>query len=300
MYRTFALLVCVLLCQTGGNVAVAAAETADMALIPAGHFMMGSTPAEATRDKVTPEFAELQLPQHEVSVPSFLLAKHDVTRAEFAAFVSATGYASVGCNVWDGFKWAMVATASWQSPGFDQTDRDPVVCVSLADVDAYARWYSTKMGRVFRLPSEAEWEYAARAGTTTSRYWGDDPAQQCAYANGSSLTYASKFTQEPDINRACADGYLYTSPVGAFKPNAWGLYDMLGDVWQWTSDCAHKGYDGAPADGSAWMTGKCTAHFYRGGSWYDGPWLLRAATRNGGKVGDRYNGVGFRLAASLP
>jgi len=145
----------VLLCQTGGNVAVAAAETADMALIPAGHFMMGSTPAEATRDKVTPEFAELQLPQHEVSVPSFLLAKHDVTRAEFAAFVSATGYASVGCNVWDGVKWAMVARASWQSPGFDQTDRDPVVCVSLADVDAYARWYSTKMGRVFRLPSEA-------------------------------------------------------------------------------------------------------------------------------------------------
>ncbi len=295
-----AFIACALLCLFGGSGIAAPADVDDMAVIPAGHFMMGSTPADATRDKVAPEFAALQYPLHAVSVPSFLLAKHDVTRAEFGAFVSATAYVSSGCNVWNGFTWAMVATASWQSPGFDQTDRDPVVCVSLADVDAYARWYSQKMGRMFRLPSEAEWEYAARAGTTTSRYWGDDSAQQCTYANGSSMTYGKKFPQEPDINRACADGYVYTSPVGSFQANAWGLYDMLGDVWQWTSDCAHKGYDGAPADGSAWMTGKCTSHFYRGGSWYDGPWLLRAATRNGGKIGDRYNGVGFRLAASVP
>jgi formylglycine-generating enzyme required for sulfatase activity len=295
-----AFIACALLCLFGSNGIAGPTDVDNMMVIPAGHFMMGSTPAEATRDKVAPEFAALQYPQHAVSVPSFLLAKHDVTRGEFAAFVTATAYVAAGCNVWNGFTWTMVATASWKSPGFDQTDRDPVVCVSLADVDAYARWYSQKMGRTFRLPSEAEWEYAARAGRSTSRYWGDDSAQQCTYANGSSLTYGKKFPQEPDINRACADGYVYTSPVGSFQPNAWGLYDMLGDAWQWTSDCAHKGYDGAPADGSAWMTGKCTSHFYRGGSWYDGPWLLRAATRNGGKTGDRYNGVGFRLAASVP
>ena len=190
-----------------------------------------------------------------------------------------------------------VSTASWRNPGFAQTDRDPVVCVNRRDVDAFVRWYSAKEGRTFRLPTEAEWEYAARAGTTQSRYWGDGLVVQCEYSNGSSMTYGSKFTQEPDIDHRCADGYVYTSPVGSFRPNPWGLYDMLGDAWQWTADCGHKNYVGAPTDGSAWLTGKCRSRPYRGGSWYDGPWLLRAAMRNFGYINERYNGVGFRLAA---
>jgi formylglycine-generating enzyme len=273
----------------------------DFVVIPVGHFTMGSTAADTKRDKVTDEFAVLEYPAHEVTVPAFLLGRYDVTVGDFAKFVDDTGYdTSGGCNVWDGFKWTKTPGAGWRKPGFEQTDRHPVVCVSIADVNAYAAWYSKKMGRAYRLPSEAEWEHAARAGTTTSRYWGDDPSVQCTYANGSSLTYAAAFPQEPDVERGCADGYVYTSPAGTFKPNPWGLYDMLGDVWQWTSDCANKGYNGAPSDGSAWMTGHCGTHFYRGGSWYDGPWLLRAATRNGGYVNERYNGVGFRLAASLP
>jgi ketosteroid isomerase-like protein len=107
------------------------------------------------------------------------------------------------------------------------------------------------------------------------------------------------FPKEPEVNRACADGYVFTSPVESFRPNAWGLYDMLGDVWQWTADCLHQNYIGAPSDGSVWTTGSCRWRIYRGASWYDGPWLVRSAMRNGGRLDGRYNGVGFRLAATL-
>lgn len=269
-----------------------------MIAIPGGHFVMGSSAGETSKLGIPDKFAHRELPQHEVAIVPFFLAKHDVTRGEFARFVAGTGYVSTGCNVWDGFRWTYVDVASWKSPGFEQTERDPVVCVSRGDAQAYIRWYARKTGQAYRLPSEAEWEYAARAGSTTIRYWGDDDARQCTYANGSSLTYSERFPKEPDINRKCADGYVYTSPVESYRPNAWGLYDMLGDVWQWTADCAHDNYIGAPSDGSAWTSGACNEYIYRGASWYDGSWLLRSATRHTGGRYDRYNGVGFRLAAS--
>jgi sulfatase modifying factor 1 len=278
---------------------LAATQAGDMIVIPAGHFTMGSDAIERAHNDAMKDLARHEQPRHEVTVASFLLAKFDVTRGEFAEFVAQTGYTSVGCNVWDGFKWSAVATASWKNPGFEQTDRDPVVCVNAADVDAYIRWYSAKTGEKYRLPSEAEWEYAARAGTTTSRFWGDDLAQQCTYANGSALSYSKAFPQEPDVNRSCSEGYVYTSPVGTYQPNPWGLYDMAGDAWQWTADCWNNSYAGAPADGTAWTTGDCALRPYRGGSWYDGPWQLRSAMRNDGKIDGRYNGVGFRLASSI-
>jgi formylglycine-generating enzyme len=276
------------------------APPAEMVLIPGGRFTMGSSASETSREGVPKEYAIWERPRHEVAIASFLLARDDVTRGEFARFVAETGYvASGGCNVWDGFRWTHVDVASWKSPGFNQTDRDPVVCVNQNDVAAYIGWHSRKMGRSYRLPSEAEWEYAARAGSSTSRYWGDDAAQQCSYANASSLTYGKMFPKEPDVNRACADRFVFTSPVESFRPNGWYLYDMLGDVWQWTADCGHVNYNGAPSDGSPWTTGKCRWRIYRGAGWYDGPWLVRSAMRNMGRLGGRYNGVGFRLAATL-
>jgi len=271
----------------------------DMVVIPAGRFSMGSTTAETDSNKVPDMFAAYEHPQHEVTIMAFLLARHDVTRAEFASFVKATGYSISGCHVWDGFNWKDVASASWRNPGFPQTDRDPVVCVNYADIAAYIAWLSKKTGRSYRLPTEAEWEYAARAGTLTSRYWGKDPSLQCSFANGAARTYSQRFPKEPDVNRACSDGYLYTSPVGSFAPNPWGLFDMLGDVWQWTADCGNENYIGAPSNGSAWTSGDCVHHVYRGGSWFDGPWLLRAATRNFGDLNRRFNGTGFRLARSI-
>ena len=270
----------------------------DMVPIPAGSFLMGSSEAETASNHVLQEFAAHEHPLHEVRVSAFLLARRDVTRGEFAEFARSAGYSpSSGCHVWDGYQWRETATASWRSPGFDQTDQDPVVCVNRSDIEAYIKWRSQETGRAYRLPTEAEWEYAARAGTSTSRFWGDDVSKQCAFANGAAESYSRRFPQEPDVNHACSDGYVFTSPVGSFAPNPWGLSDMLGDVWQWTADCGNASYDGAPSDGSAWSSGDCVHHVYRGGSWFDGPWLIRSATRHFGDVDRRFNGTGFRLAA---
>jgi formylglycine-generating enzyme required for sulfatase activity len=269
-----------------------------MVVIPAGHFTMGSTPAETSRENLKDEWARWEHPQHEVQLRSFALAKYDVTRGDYAQFVQATGHSGAGCFVFNGQGFAKSDTADWRSPGFDQTDRDPVVCVDHDDAEAYVRWYSSKMGHEYRLPTEAEWEYAARAGTTTARYWGDDAGNQCSYANGADQAAGRQFPKWTVAS--CSDGYVFTSPVGTFQPNAWGLYDMLGNVWQWTQDCWNESYTGAPTDGSAWTTGNCGRRVVRGGSWYDNPADLRSANRGRNVTGGRSSPLGFRLARTLP
>ncbi len=273
-----------------------AAASSEFARIPAGAFEMGSDPKDLPSEQEIHGFPGWEQPRHRVAVKAFQLARLAVTRGEFASFVTATGYAAQGCNVWDGFEWSAQPDASWRAPGFSQTDRDPVVCVSSADAEAYIAWYGKQTGRHYRLPSEAEWEYAARAGSTTIQRLGENPPELCSHANGSASEYSAAFPQEPDVNKACSDGYLHTAPVGSLRPNSWGLYDMQGNVWQWTADCRHENYEVAPTDGSAWLSDACDQRVYRGGSWYDGPWLLRATTRHFGKTDGRYNGVGFRLA----
>jgi formylglycine-generating enzyme required for sulfatase activity len=192
---------------------------------------------------------------------------------------------------------------SWRDPGFPQTDRDPVVNVSATDATAYAAWLSRKTGKAYRLPSEAEWEYAARAGATTARFWGDDRDRTaaCGYANVADETLRENFFAQPDRDRffACDDSYAATSPVGKFHRNGFGLYDMLGNVWQWTADCYSNGYSGAPSDGSAWTTGDCDRRVLRGGSWAAIPRFLRAGTRSRIGTDKRGNDAGFRLARIL-
>jgi formylglycine-generating enzyme required for sulfatase activity len=268
----------------------------DMVLIPAGRLTMGTIGDSGAPSDIARMLAGMEKPQHAVDVPAFRLARRAVTRGDFARFVAATGHEAKGCEVFDGASWTNPETASWKSPGFPQTDRDPVVCVSPADARAYMDWLATLTGRAYRLPSEAEWEYAARAGTGGQRYW-SKAADQCLHANGATRTYRDHFPKEPDFNRACADGFVFTAPVGSFRANPWGLYDMLGNVWQWTADCGNQTYRGAPADGSAWRSGACENQTYRGGGWYDGPWLLRYSMRNGNRATARSNGVGFRLAS---
>lgn len=282
----------------------------DTVRIPAGRFLMGATADDAARDHVIPFIAEGERPRHEVAVAAFRLARHAVTRGEFARFVAATGYApEPGCQVWYGESGSgRRPAAGWRDPGFPQTDRHPVVCVNRADIDAYIAWLSRTTGRAWRLPSEAEWEYAARAGSTTSRPWGDRLARQCDFANGAAREYARRlpepafylkdFPDSPDANRDCTDRHVFTAPVGAFRPSAFGLYDMLGNVWQWTADCRRSGYAGAPADGRPWREPGCAGAVWRGGAWYDGPWLLRVTLAKNGRLTDRDNGVGFRLARS--
>jgi formylglycine-generating enzyme required for sulfatase activity len=279
--------------------------------VPAGTFMMGSSAQEAAREGLPAAYVGDEQPVHQVTIAKpFALGEYPVTRGEFAAFVHETGHDPKGCLVFarskldqNNQKWEENPQRSWRNTGYVQDDKHPVVCVSFDDAQAYVEWLSKKTGKTYRLPSEAEWEYAARAGSTTTRFWGDGREEACQYANVGDIYGANRLKwDKQDKNRVfqCNDGFAYTSPVGSYKPNAFGLYDMLGNVYQWTQDCVHDGYQGAPADGSAWTDGKCDGRAQRGGSWSNGPWGTRSAGRNGGPPKFRNLDVGFRVARTLP
>jgi formylglycine-generating enzyme required for sulfatase activity len=276
----------------------------EMVVIPAGSFLMGSSDEETARDveAVAPKnevhFAQRYMasehPQHSVSIEqSFALGKYRVTRGEFAAFVGETGYSTDGgCTLWIDHTYPVRPEAGWQNPGFIQTDRDPVVCVNWRDAKAYIAWLNGKLhdrrpaegDGPYRLPSEAEWEYAARAGTRTVRWWGDSIGSGSADCDGCGSRWDK---QQP-------------APAASFQANPFGLSDVLGSAWEWNEDCWNETYVGAPRDGSAWTTGKCELRVMRGGSWSSRPWLLRSAFRTRENPNDRMNSNGFRLAKTLP
>jgi formylglycine-generating enzyme required for sulfatase activity len=277
-----------------------------LVVIPSGEFTMGSPAAESGRGVD-------EGPQHPVSIAQpFALGRSEVTVAEFRRFVQDTGYQTEaerdsraqGCA---GFIYADPAArgpspqpfTSWRSPGLAQAQADPhpVLCVSWNDARAYAQWLSKKTGKRYRLPSEAEWEYAARAGNGAARFWGEDPVQACRYANVADL---SRFqTWSFGQKHECTDGHYFTSPAGGYAPNRFGLYDMIGNVWEWTEDCWNASYAGAPADGSAWLAGDCTQRVLRGGSWSTVPRYARSATRYKNPADFRDNLTGFRVARTL-
>ena len=279
--------------RTAGTVFRDCPECPEMVVVPAGTFTMGSAAAEkswaATHGGNLASVAD-ESPQHQVSLRSFALGRYDVTRGEYGAFVRQTGYpAGDGCGP-DSFKWNKQAGVSWQNPGFPQTDRDPAVCVSWQDAQAYVAWLNGKVRRPasttsdgpYRLPSEAEWEYAARAGTTTVFWWGDDESGASGHA-----WYKDNSGGQ-------------THPVGSKPANAFGLYDMVGNVWQWTRDCYAESYANAPTDGSANEAANACLRVDRGGSWLYPAWLLRPAARERNPADYRDILMGFRLARTLP
>ncbi len=276
----------------GGEVFRDCPSCPELVVIPAGEFWMGSPASEQGRN-------DDEGPQRQVRVERFALGRYEVTRGEYAAFAAATGRDGDRCYVFDGddgFGWS--DRASWLSPGFPQTDDHPAVCVSWDDARAYARWLSGETRRNYRLPSESEWEYAARGGTTMSRYWGDGSSGQCGDANGADAAAKQRFGHWTVAS--CNDGRVFTSPVGTFAANGFGLFDVLGNVSEWVEDCWHDSYRGAPSDGRAWTGGgDCGRRVSRGGSWYDTPRLLRAASRDRLDAGFRVAYVGFRLARTL-
>jgi formylglycine-generating enzyme required for sulfatase activity len=267
----------------------------EMVAVPAGSFAMGSRKNEKGRDGN-------EGPQHPVTiVRPFAVGKFEVTVDQFAAFVKETGH-DMGstCDVWQDGKWAERPGRSWNNPGFTQSGSHPVACVSWDDAKAYVAWLSGKTGRAYRLPTEAEWEYAARAGTTTRYHFGNDEKDLCRYGNGADRTArndiagAKSWTVLP-----CSDGHAYTAPVGSFPANGFGLHDVHGNVWEWTEDCWHDNYTGAPPDGSAWTTGDCKIHVLRGGSWGYPPVYLRSAVRGMIAANYRYINSGIRVATTL-
>jgi formylglycine-generating enzyme required for sulfatase activity len=261
---------------------------------------MGAAPGENQRYQVPAEEAARDEPQHRVTFAKpFALAKFDVTHGEFAAFAHTTGFTPrAGCLTVIGNNWVPQPRAGWEDPGYPQTDNDPVVCMNMLEINAYLRWLSNTTGKNYRLPSEAEWEYAERAGSTTAFYWGDEAKDACAHENVGDEAYGQKYAVSAPI--PCNDGYSDIAPVGSFKPNAFGLYDMAGNVFDQLADCWNENYVGAPTDGSAWMTGECGRHVVRKAAFGNPhPFMFRAASRNAeGEIAKR-NRYGFRVALSL-
>ena len=241
-----------------------------------------------------------QKPVHRVTIKSFQMSKYEVTKAEFAAFIKATGYRTdaeknaggdKGCLGYSNGNWNWQPGTSWRDPVFKQRDGGPVVCISWNDAKAYIKWLKGESGKNYRLPTESEWEYAARAGSDTQYPWGNQASHE--YANYGKDKCCGGLAQG-------RDRWEYTSPVGSFASNAFGLHDMHGNVWEWTDDCWNGSYQGAPTDGSAWNSGDCGRRVLRGGSWDDKPKGVRSAYRHWDHVDDRGNYIGFRLVLSRP
>jgi formylglycine-generating enzyme required for sulfatase activity len=286
----------------------------ELVVVPGGSFQMGSPTSEADRNNN-------EGPVHEVRPKAFGLGRTEITRGEFAQFVQATGYKTDaerntnapdktgmdGCFVIDkDFKSGWKAGTSWRDPLYAQTEAHPAVCISWNDAHAYAEWLTRETGQKYRLPSEAEMEYAIRAGTQTSWPWGNNPNGGCATSNGADVTFLKGLGNpwalaigKPVAASTCEDGFVHTAPVASLKSNAFGLYDMVGNVYEWAQDCYHEDYNGAPSDGSVFAGGNCAAHFIRAGSFTDEPAYLRSAVRIGTRTAYRYHNFGMRVARDL-
>ncbi len=291
----------------------------EMVALPSGEFIMGSTEKELGHTMFTSDNMVFERPQHKETIKRFAVGKFDVTKADYAAFVKATNRKSACGCAWaylagDSTPWMLNRSANWNHLGFPQDSTHPVVCITYADAHDYADWLSKKTGKQYRLLTESEWEYASRAGTNTAYPWGDSASRD--YANyGTDTTVGVGHAEGKDK-------WVYTSPVGSFPPNPWGLYDMQGNVLQWVEDCMSIPYHNYGSDGSAYrsddtlhtdlpvfsnINGKksCSFHICRGGDFGDPPALIRSASRNYADVTDdpatnySSSGLSFRLARSF-
>ena len=231
-------------------------------IIPAGSFQMGDIQGVGNSD---------ERPVHTVQIRAFAMGKYEVTFEQYDAFCLATNRKKVSARLGGAFLFS------------SERGNHPVINANWDGAQAYARWMSEQMGKRFRLPTEAEWEYAARAGSSTKYSWGNEIGTNKANCNAC----GSKWD-----NRNVA-------PVGSFQPNAFGLYDMHGNVREWVADCFNDSYNGAPSDGSAWLAGACRNRVMRGGSWYHTPWSVRSAFRVRGPANVRLDRGGFRLVQEL-
>ncbi len=261
-----------------------------MTVLPAGRFEQGS---KYTDIGASP----FEKPLHAVAIAyPFAMSTNAVTVDEFRAFVAATGRnMQGGCDIYDG-NWRRRPDSDWENPGFAQTGSHPVTCASWNDAKAYAAWLSKTTGHRYRLPSASEWEYAARAGGAAVLPW-SDASGACTGANVADQSAARRYPGWAVFG--CDDGFVFTAPVGSFRANAFGLNDMLGNVFQWTEDCWRADYTGAPIDGSARTGGDCSDHELRGGSWFSNPAYVRANYRNHFAADYRTSSVGIRLVREV-
>lgn len=264
-----------------------------MATIAAGSFEMGSLKRESTQ------------PIHTVNIKEFSMGKFEVTVNEFRQFIEATNYAAPQTcrhqmNAW----FLESSTGNWQTNALNTSEFQPVVCIDWQAANAYAQWLAKETGKPYRLPSEAEWEYAARAGTKTDYYFGEDPEnkQVCEYANVADLRGENILQRDSNTSyynwsgkiANCTDHSAYASIVGMYKPNAFGLFDVLSNVQEFLADCYKKGYDHVAGNGLAYTSENCQQRSIRGGSWH---WSHAPLVQRSAIPEDFAGGVdGFRLA----
>lgn len=261
--------------------------------IPKGTFKMGSPMSD--KDRYENET------QHEVTLSrDFYMGLYEVTRGQFRKFVEDTGYKTEAEEGDGAYGWNSKGKEEyeknkdfiWRTAGYDQTDDHPVVNVSWNDAARFAEWQSKKDGQKYRLPTEAEWEYACRAGTTTKFYIGSNAEEWPKFANVADGTARKLFPNRSTLS--AEDGYTYSAPVGKYKPNPFGLYDMAGNVFEWCQDWMGDYPTGSATDPTGPLIG--ARRVYRGGSWVSPRVLLRSADRNGFKPSFRSNDLGFRLS----
>jgi formylglycine-generating enzyme len=243
-------------------------------------------------------------PQHQVRISQpFYLGVYEVTRGQFRQFVDDTGYRTEPEKDGKMFlvpdekmkkKFGQNVRYTWQTPGFDQTDEHPVGNVTWNDAQEFVKWLSRVEKAKFRLPTEAEWEYACRAGSTTRYSFGDDPEGLAKVGNVADATANEQFPNPRAI--AARDGYVYTAPVGQYAPNAWGLYDMHGNVWEWCSDgFAADYYRRSPPNDPQGIPG-ASHRVFRGGGWGSNWEVHQSGRRESGAPDFRDGSVGFRVA----
>ncbi|RSZ58838.1 formylglycine-generating enzyme family protein [Massilia atriviolacea] len=292
----------VLMVCTSAAAAAGSVTEPPMAAIKGGTFAMGGTVPGAGKDYPTDQ------PVHDVRVASFQMAKYEITVGQFRQFVDATGHKTEKqCWKFASTEWGIdMGPGAWNTPAYAPGDYHPVMCVTWNDASAYAAWLSAQTGKPYRLPSEAEWEYAARAGSKTDYYFGADASQVCRYANIRDFSGSKAIaaiigrTGKP---ATCEDGAAFTTVVGMYEPNAFGLYDMIGNVGEYVADCEHLNYEGAPADGSAWTTNchkrEGLMKIHRGGSYSSRD--FRTVVRGHAGIDNPSSlGEGFRLALGGP
>ncbi len=277
-------------------------QAPEMVVIPAGSFMMGSPEGEADR-------SSNEGPRHRVSFErGFALSRTELTVGEFAEFVRDTGYETDAeragqSRIYEprSGRMQMRDGVTWRDDYVGQTADDdlPVIHVSWNDASAYVEWLSEQTDRSFRLPSEAEYEYALRAGTQTPYWWGEgspDEVVENLTGDGDSSPTNARWNV---AFRRYSDGFWGPAPVGSFQPNPFGLYDMAGNVMAWTEDCWHDSFVRAPSDGTAWVNPGCERRVIKGGSWSSGPAMSRSAFRLSSSPGSSDMRLGIRIARDL-
>ncbi|RDS80879.1 formylglycine-generating enzyme family protein [Dyella monticola] len=277
-------------------------QSPTMVVVPTGNFMMGAPDNEQGH-------TDAQTPQHEVTISKgFALSQTDITVGQFREFVRASGYkpesvTQGGASVYDERTGVMrdVSNATWADDyaGHPATDNLPVVNISWNDANAYVQWLSQRTGKKYRLPSESEFEYALRAGSTSRYWWGDGTPKSKVENLTGSLDRSPSGRRWSHAFYNYGDGYWGPSPVMTFAPNAFGLYDMDGNVSEWMSDCWHDNYVRAPVDGTAWINPGCITRVVRGGSWGSSPEQANSAYRQGADASIRSGRVGFRILREL-